>query len=154
MEVYRLIKKKYASNPLDTEGSKRFGGRWNTKGKGLLYTSDTVSLAALEILVHVHLSAVLNAYVCITIDLPDNAIMLLEDNALPDNWRSDPPPLSTMSIGDEWMQIQSSLALSVPSTLITKQRNYLINPLHPDFKKLHKSVVLEDFIFDSRLIRE
>lgn len=154
MEVYRLIKKKYAASPLDTEGAKRFGGRWNTKGKGLLYTSDAVSLAALEILVHVHLSAVLNAYMCITIDLPDNAIMLLDTNALPDNWRSDPPPISTMAIGDEWMQRQSSLALSVPSTLITKQRNVLINPLHPDFAELHHSIELEDFIFDTRLYRE
>ncbi len=83
MIVYRLGKEKYSSDPLNTDGAKRFGGRWNPKGKAILYASDSIALSALEILAHVHLTSVLNAFVCISITLPDDAIMLLEKAALP-----------------------------------------------------------------------
>jgi len=153
MQVYRLIKQKYAADALDSEGARRFGGRWNSKGRAVLYASDTISLAALEILAHLHITAALNAYVCVAIDLPDDGILLLQDSDLLDDWRSDPVVPSTMYIGDEWIKGESSLALSVPSTLIPQQRNYLINPAHPDFKSLYEGVETEAFEFDTRLLR-
>ncbi len=152
MQVFRLLKHKYSSDPLSGDGARINGGRWNSEGNSMLYTSDSISLAALEILVHIHLTTALNAYTCITITLSDEHVMILEDNDLPSDWRDDPVPSSTMSIGEQWLDSNASLALSVPSTLIPQQRNFIINPNHSDFKILKDELKVENFVFDSRLI--
>jgi len=149
MQVYHLVKAKYKVDLLDSQGAKRHGGRWNSKGKAALYTADSISLAALELLVHLHRSAVLNHYVLATIELPDEAVMTLDAKALPPDWREDPVPLSTQALGDEWLFSHQSLALAVPSTTVPQQFNLLINPEHSEFAALAKSIKSEPFVFDS-----
>lgn len=151
-QVYRLVKAKYKDDLLDAQGAKRHGGRWNSKGKAALYTADSVSLAALELLVHLHRSAVLNHYLLVTIELPDEAVMILDAKALPPDWRNDPAPLSTQTLGDEWLSSHQSLVLAVPSTIVPQQFNLLVNPEHHGFAALAKSIKSEPFVFDSRLL--
>lgn len=153
MQVYRLIKEKYAADPLDTEGARLAGGRWNSKGQAVLYASDSRALAALEKLVHLHDTTAMNAFVFVTVDLPDDEILWLDDKVLPDHWRDDPLQPGTQAIGDEWLSGQDSLALSVPSTVIVQQSNLLINPGHPDYEILIDQVGVEAFEFDTRLLR-
>jgi hypothetical protein len=60
--------------------------------------------------------------------------------ALPEDWKADPPPVSTQHIGDEWLASkQNGLVLRVPST-ITGEWNALFNPEHPQAAKVLKSV--------------
>jgi len=153
MRVYRLVKARHAASPLDGSGAKTYGGRWNSPGVALVYTSATVSLAALELLVHLHRGEVLNRYVLVSVDLPDAAVMELDAAALPADWRRDPPPATTAAVGDEWVASGVSLALAVPSVLIPQQRNVLINPAHPDFATAAGSARTEPFDFDPRLAR-
>ena len=121
MKAYRLIKKKYASDPLDSQGAKLYGGRWNSKGVSVVYASDSIALAALEKLVHLHRTDVLNHFVLCTISFNKTALMTLPEDALPTNWRNDPPPDSTITIGDEWLSSTESLVLAVPSTVVPRQ---------------------------------
>jgi len=151
MKVYRLTKKKYASEPLDPHGAKLYGGPWNSKGKPTVYASDSISLAALEKLVHLHRANVLSHFMLCTISFCHESLMTLAEDALPTDWRDDPAPSSTIAIGDEWLSGGDSLALAVPSTIVPQQNNYLINPIHPDFNDLNDSVIIEPFIFDVRL---
>ena len=151
MRVYRLIKSKYADNPLDPRGAKLYGGRWNSKGMAVVYASDSIALAALEKLVHLHRNDVLNHFVLCEIALEYEVIMTLAEDTLPKDWRNDPPPSSTMAIGDEWLTSGESLALAVPSTVVPQQFNLIINPNHPGFRKLGNSVHVEPFVFDYRL---
>ncbi len=151
MRIYRLIKAKYADNPLDPQGAKLYGGRWNSKGIPAVYASDSIALAALEKLVHLHHNDALNYFVLCEIPLKDDAIMTLAEDTLPKDWRDDPLPSSTMAIGDEWLTSGKSLVLAVPSTVVPQQFNLIINPNHPDFGKLRKSMTIEPFIFDCRL---
>ena len=151
MQAYRLIKSKYADTPLDPQGAKLYGGRWNSKGTSVVYASDSIALAALEKLVHLHRSDVLNHFVLCEMTVEDAEIMTLAGDALPKDWREDPPPTSTMAIGDEWLASGESLALAVPSTLVPRQRNLIINPNHPAFDALEASVTIEPFVFDYRL---
>jgi len=153
MWVYRLIKQKYADDPLDPQGAKLHGGRWNSKGIPAVYASDSIALAALEKVVHLHRSDILNRFVLCKILLADEAIMTLAMDTLPPDWREDPPPSSTIAIGDEWLSSGESLALAVPSTIVPQQFNLIINPKHPDFGTLRDSVVIERFIFDARLAK-
>ena len=55
MEVYRIAKSSYRTD-LTGLGSRLYGARWNKKGTGLVYTSESRALASLEFLVHVPLS--------------------------------------------------------------------------------------------------
>jgi len=151
VQAFRLIKKKYASEPLDPQGAKLYGGRWNSKGESVIYASDSIALAALEKLVHLHRADVLNHFVLCTVSFSNNKLMTLPEDVLPTDWRDDPPPNSTIAIGDEWLSSAESLVLAVASTVVPQQTNLLINPGHPGFANLAKSVVVEPFIFDSRL---
>jgi RES domain-containing protein len=153
VRVYRLVKERYAGSALDGSGAKAHGGRWNSRGVAAVYASDSVALAALELLVHLHRSAVLNRYVLFTLQVPDEAVMVLDEAALPQDWRGDPPPSSTAAIGDEWAMSGLSLALAVPSTLILEQRNVLLNPAHPGFAAVRGAAKPEPFNFDPRLAR-
>jgi RES domain-containing protein len=153
VRVYRLVKERYADSALDGSGAKAHGGRWNSKGVGVVYASDSVALAALELLVHLHRSEVLNRYVLFALELPPASVMALDEAALPPDWRGDPPPSSTAAIGDEWALSGISLALAVPSTLVPQQSNVLINPAHPDFEALRSAATAEPFNVDPRLVR-
>lgn len=117
----------------------------------MVYASEVISLAVLEILVHLHRSDVLNAYSLCTISLPVKDVMALESQSLPHDWRDDPAPESTIAIGDEWVASTESLGLWVPSTIIPQQNNILINPGHPNFEGLLKKTKVSQFIFDSQL---
>jgi RES domain-containing protein len=81
--VYRLVKERYVGSALDGSGAKAHGGRWNSRGVAVVYASDSVALAALELLVHLHRSEVLNRYVLFTLEVPDEAVMALDEAALP-----------------------------------------------------------------------
>lgn len=153
MQAYRLVKARYADTALDGSGAKAQSGRWNSKGVRMVYASDSVALAALELLVHLHRSAVLNRYVLFSLELHDESGMVLDDSALPPDWRGDPPPSSTAAIGDEWIASGLALALAVPSTLVPQQRNVLVNPAHAQYKAVIAAASAEPFNFDPRLVR-
>jgi RES domain-containing protein len=70
---------------------------------------------------------------------------------LPANWNAEPPTIQTMQIGDNWVHAGQSVALGVPSVLTTSEMNFLLNPKHPDFKKIKISQPI-DYRFDSRLL--
>jgi RES domain-containing protein len=153
MLAYRLVKERYAERALDGSGAKTHGGRWNGKGTAMVHASDSIALAALELLVHLQRQAMLNAYVLFTLPLPDSQVMLLDRTALPPDWRRDPPPASTAAIGDEWATSGLSLALSVPSTLVPQQSNILLNSAHPAFAAVAAEATREPFEFDPRLLK-
>ena len=53
-------------------------------------------------------------------------------------------------IGDHWFRGGTSAMLRVPSVLVYQETNFLLNPAHPDFKRI-QIVETEDFRFDPRL---
>lgn len=151
MRVYRLIKPRYATSALDGTGARLHGGRWSPKGLGLLYTSDTPSLAALELLVHLHRSEALEPYLLFSLEVEDATLMTLDAGALPPGWRNSLAPKSTATIGAQWVASGQSPALAVPSVLIPQQSNVLIAPNHPGFADIAASARSEPFDFDPRL---
>jgi RES domain-containing protein len=151
MQVYRLVKARYAARALDGSGAKTFGGRWNSPGTALVYASQTIALAALELLVHLGRGEVLNRYRLFTLTVPDLAVLTLDDAALPVDWRADPIPRSTAIIGDRWVTSGRSAALLVPSTVIPRERNCLLNPARPGFAAIAAGATGEPFGLDPRL---
>lgn len=149
--AYRIVKKKWAGNAFDGEGARLYGGRWNSRGQSCVYLAGSESLAILEILVHLDNAKQINHYALFAVELDEKDIMLLDHDSLPHNWQEDPAPADTADLGDEWLNSQSSLALCVPSSIVTRERNFLLNVDHPAFDSMMNTKVELEFSMDTRL---
>jgi RES domain-containing protein len=150
MELYRITKKKYA-NDLSGEGAQIYGGRWNRKGVPVLYTSEYISLAAMEVLVNTAISNLPDDLKLIVIDIPDGINMdQVKRDDLPKNWREYPAPRFLIEKGTTWAVNKKTLMLKVPSAVIPWEYNVLVNPLHEEIRHVTIKGV-RDFRFDERL---
>ncbi len=148
---WRLTKAKHAANAFSGEGARRFGGRWNSRGVGMIYLSEHQSLAALEIFVHRQPLSPRDEYVMIAAEWDEGLMERLTARALSDNWRVSPPGPATTAIGDRWVREARSAVLAVPSAIIPSETNFLINPAHPNFRRvrIRKPIAFE---FDQRML--
>ncbi len=138
----------------DGEGAFRFGGRWNSRGLRILYTAGSLSLAALEMLVHLNNEEILFTYSFATTEFDEGLVLPIEDfQTLPENWSVSPPPLEIQRIGDEWAETQASVVLKVPTSVLPVEFNYLINVGHNNFSKV-KFGKPQTFTFDERLYKK
>jgi len=145
LKVYRFVSTSFPDG-LSTEGARRNGGRWNSKGIPVLYCATSESLAMLELRVHVP-----NPYPRVrlrfVIEVPDDAVHEASVTALPRGWNKLPPSPASKRFGDEWIAAGSSLGLLVPSIIASEERNILLNPAHARFSEvrvLKKSQVQMD----------
>jgi RES domain-containing protein len=151
MLVYRLVKERWAAATLDGTGARAFGGRWNSPGTAMLYASQSIALAALELLVHLRRDQVLGSYRLFTLEIPDSSVLRIADSDLPTDWRANPLPVTCARLGDGWVASGRSVALLVPSTIIPREHNLLISPAHPDFAGIAQGAASEPFGYDPRL---
>lgn len=148
--AWRIVKSKHAQQAFDGEGALRFGGRWNSPGTRVVYCSRTLALAALESLVHLNPPVVFR-YLAIPLDFDDELLETTCAADLPDDWRERPPPRSAAEWGDRWVKEARSPALEIPSVIIPSESNLLLNPAHPDFRKIRIGTP-QEFAFDPPLI--
>ena len=145
---WRLVPAPQEKTAFDGEGARRYGGRWNSVGVPMVYSSEHQSLAVLEVRVHIAPTA---PYKSLAFDFDEALMRTFPAQQLPKDWQHEPPPLSLQRLGDEWVNAGDSVILAVPSTIVPAEMNFLINPKHSDFSKirLHPAT---DFVFDRRLI--
>ena len=150
MFVYRIAKKKHIRD-LSGIGARLYGGRWNRKGIGIVYTSESRALALVEFLVNVPFSMLPSKLCIATVEIDDQIRPTeIPHGDLPKNWRKFPIPSELAEIGSKWAVSNESLALRVPSALVPYEFNILLNPSHPDMK--HVAIVdVEAFERDKRL---
>ena len=147
ISVFRLSSSRYPVN--SGQGAAIHGGRWNPPGTEAIYAAQTASLAALEILAHY--SILPKDFVLTEIRIPENlTIVVLEPESLPIGWDSPIAIPQTQRLGKSWVTSNQSAVLSVPSSIIPAERNFLLNPAHPEFMQItfHESI---PFRFDPRL---
>jgi RES domain-containing protein len=152
MRVYRIEREKFLETTLKGVGAALTEGyRWNSLNTYLVYTAESRALATLEVSVHIDLSEDLpidRFYV--EIDIPEDIeILEIKIDELPDNWDSKPPVLETQYIGDDFVAQNNAAVLKVPSSIVPPENNYLINPNHPDSKKI-KVISTQRLVFDGR----
>jgi len=150
--AWRIVKARHAANAFDGEGARLEGGRWNSPGTPLVYTSESAALAALELLVHLGRGSILGAYLLIACTFEDTLVERLDPKRLPRNWRTYPAPPELQLIGDEWVRAATSAILQVPSAVIASDSNYLLNPRHRDFEAI-RVMHPEAFQLDPRLLK-
>ena len=147
MIVYHLGKTKYARQ-LNGEGARLNGGRWNAVGQPCIYASEARSLCVLEYAANVYLDEMADELSFSVYEIPDEAWVSFPIKDLPDGWGDPSAPVSVKEWGTT--QLKKSFALRLPSVIIPTEFNFVLNPLHPDFKKLRIKGV-ESFTFDRRI---
>jgi RES domain-containing protein len=153
MLIYRLTTPIFAGD-LSGLGAKRFGGRWNSPGNSMVYCGGSISLCALELACNSNGISSINTLQLCCLKLDEKVqIESISLSDLPIGWQQYPAPESTKFIGDQWIQNYSSLVLKVPSCIIPREFNYLLNPLHPKFAKQVAINWIEPFNLDPRLVQ-
>ncbi|MFZ4549282.1 MAG: RES family NAD+ phosphorylase [Bacteroidales bacterium] len=150
MIVFRLSKAAF-SNDLSGKGAEKSGGRWNSKGVAIVYTSASRALCTTEIAVHTPLGNLPSDYKLISIEIPDDVIILeISLGELPSDWKSVPHSHSTQQIGDQFILANNFVVLKVPSVIVQDEFNYLLNP---ELIKINNIQVtdIQSFDFDTRL---
>ncbi len=150
MVVYRIDRLKRKKEVLSGIGAEKVGGRWNAVGTKAVYTSQNRSLAYLEVVMHLDITEDLpDDRIIAHIEIPDDiAIETLK--SLPRQWNSFPYNSKTQKLFTIFCENNEAAVLKVPSAIIKEEFNFILNPLHEDFKKI-KVIKTEPFTFDTRL---
>lgn len=152
VRVWRICRKMYAKDALSGKGGLFVSGRWHSRGRPIVYSAQSISLAALEMLVHTERSIAPRDLVQVEISIPQAVQMIvILASRLQKGWQQYPAPVELQEIGDTWLQAMTSAVLEVPSAVVPEESNYLINPLHPDAAGM-KIVSVSPFVYDRRLL--
>jgi RES domain-containing protein len=116
----------------DGAGAAAHGGRWNPPGVAVIYAAGTLSLAMLERLVQRR-----NLGRTLLVEATAPSDLAIEDlmERPPPNWRALGSP-EAATAGGEWVASGRSPLLRVPSALVPREANYLVNPAHPDAQRI------------------
>jgi RES domain-containing protein len=150
MIVYRITLEKWAKSLIASGRA----ARWNSNGHFMVYTASSRALACLENVVHRHSFGKDDLFKVMVIVIPDDlAIAEIKKGELPKNWSEYTNYASCQALGDSWLNNNDTPVLRIPSSIIPQEFNYLINPQHPDFRKIAIHGI-ENFSFDERLVKK
>ncbi len=152
--VWRITKSKYATSAYSGEGARLIAGRWHEAGQRVVYTSSSAALAALEVLVHTDTDLLPHTpFVAVPATLPARLKLLrLTMEELPAGWNALPSPPALRQLGAKWLNEGQTAVLAVPSVIVPFEWNYLLNPEHPNFRKITLGIPRE-YRFDPRLLK-
>ncbi len=153
LTVWRLTHQRYSDSAFSGEGARQYGGRFNSPGTAVVYTSESLALALLKTLTGLERYAQLHHYVFFQARLPEKRVSEVSEADLPEGWNHHPPPSLVQQVGDRWAAREESVALRVPSVVVPYSYNYLLNPTHGAFREIEIGTG-ESLPIDRRLIPE
>ena len=155
LTVFRLGKHIYRDQLFSGQGGLYASGRWTPRGRPVVYTSASISLAVLEYTVNYRRRGWVPATVLGRAVVPASVrIKTIPIDELPANWSSAAPPPQLQKIGGEWLERGETAVLKVPAAIVIEEWNYLLNPLHADFRRLRMAVPKPFSFDDSRSVRQ
>jgi RES domain-containing protein len=149
MEVFKIVKESF-SNQLKASGRAH---RWNFDDQFVIYTGSSRSLSSLELIVNENAIVPAFRYKVMIISIADDESLFTHvlQSTLSRSWRSMMAYSTLQQIGSQWYSSKKSLFLKVPSAVVPKEYNYIINTTHPDFESKVSLVRSEDYFWDERL---
>lgn len=152
MHLWRICRQLHAADAFSGEGARLYGGRWNSPGVRIVYTSTSLALAAVESFVHLEPSLQPDDLVSIECLLPDEIeTERIALKSLPRSWYKATDE-SLRAFGDAWILAGKSVALYVPSAAVRGEWNVLLNPSHSDLARI-KIQRTKRFEFNLRMFR-
>lgn len=144
--VFRVVTRDKADTAFDAQDNTN-GGRWTSQGVPTAYASQTAAGAVLEFLAHLEGNSP-EDLVLVSAVLPGESLVIAD--SLPVQWRERPYRSDVRAYGDAWVESGRSLAIQVPSVLCEQSCNVLINPMHPDARRL-RICAIDPLTLDPRL---
>ncbi len=135
IQAWRIVHEDYLATAFDGKGARIAGGRWNSEGVPVVCTAGSLSLALLEIIVHLEIKKALQHFKAIPVSLSEKQTEHVTVN-LPTSWSALPPEFTTQVIGNLWVKRNALPVLSVPSAVVPNETNYLLNPQHSEFSSI------------------
>ncbi len=120
------------------DGAQKIGGRWNLIGKSVIYASQNLSCAMLELRVHLNDVPLPDTHKYIEI-ISHKEVSVEEVNVKDLKIWDVSEDSESKELGNKWLEEKRSLILIVPSIIIPQEKNLIINPNHPEYKKLKVS---------------
>ncbi len=149
IHAWRLVRRKHVATAFTGVGARLAGGRWNHPGTPVVYVSDTLALAVLELFVHLQeRSRAALELASVPVGFPEE--LVADPSTLPKGWRAEPPPAQTKDVGTDWVRAGSSCVLRVPSAIVPVEHNFMLNPAHPEFARIEVGEP-EPFSLDPRM---
>jgi RES domain-containing protein len=130
------------------QGGLYTSARWHTAGHPIIYTAQSLSLAALDILVRLKQTNDIQPFYAYSADIPE--AFILKPNSYPARWKSR--MAVSRSFGDAWLEAKTSPAILVPTVITPGEWNVLLNPLHPQFSVKWVTRGPDAYTFDARLL--
>ncbi|AUD02117.1 RES family NAD+ phosphorylase [Spirosoma pollinicola] len=153
--LYRIQTDAHRDSILEGIGAKLRGGRWNAKGRPMVYTATTPELCFLEYMVHLDGTplADLPPLILCEIAVPDHSISFVSVEELPPGW-DDPyaTPVGLPLFADQQFERYKCLCLAIPSAVVplSPSRNVLLDPLHAQRNECHV-LSIQPYPIDPRL---
>src|SRR5436853_1417142 len=132
--AWRIVRAARVDTAFTGEGSRLYGGRWNSRGTPVVYVSEHESLAALEIFVHTMPLSPTERYFSFRVDWGDKLTEYFPIKNLPPDWNAEPPTNGSMSVGDDWVRTGRYAVLALPSLLSRSELHFLLNQTYADYK--------------------
>ncbi len=148
--AWRITRKKYLNQAFTGEGAKIWSGRWNPAGYPAVYCAQSLSLAILELIVHLEDDIDIESFMAIPVSFSSNSVQTLPESKLPKTWNNLPISPASMQVGKKWLDEKKFLVLEVPSTIVPIESNYILNPLHHSFGQIEIGEPRE-ILFDPRI---
>ncbi|MDF7824320.1 RES family NAD+ phosphorylase [Pontiellaceae bacterium B12227] len=136
LTAWRLVHRNYLASAFSGEGARLAGGRWNSEGFPVVYTAGSLSLAILEIIVHLEFKETLKLYKAVPVHFSESLMEAIDPASLPADWNKPIPHPASQLTGNHWIRSGSSVVLQVPSAIVPLESNFLINPSHPELQRL------------------
>jgi len=146
---WRIVKAKHASTAFSGEGARLFEGRWNSSGVRIVYCSEHLSLAALEILVHTRPVTMADKFRAFRLVWSEALMTSLKESQLPKGWNAEPPGPASKRIGNDWIKNAQSAVLALPSVIVPLERTFLLNPHHRDLRTIKITARGDFFLYPS-----
>lgn len=154
-KIWRVARhtERFAAEDLSGATGERGHGRWHSNGRPVVYVASTIALATLETLVHfTQKLSVRNAFL-VKIEVPGSLWkqrQIVSAQGLDVTWVAEPPSMTSIGLGDRWLDSCSGPLLLVPSVIVPEEFNVLINPAHPASACI-SAMVTRQLIYDLRL---
>ncbi len=151
MRVFRIGAALFArtrKQAFSGQGGLYASARWHTAGHPIIYTAQSLSLAALEILVRLKQTNDIQPFYVYSADIPE--AFILKPNSYPARWKSR--MAVSRSFGDAWLEAKTSPAIPVPTVITPGEWNVLLNPLHPQFSMKWVTTGPDAYTFGARLL--
>ncbi len=151
IESWRIVHTDYMEAAFSGEGARLTAGRWHSEGTPVVYTAGTLSLAMLEMIVHLEMKSLLKHFKVIPVQFSSSLVQTIPLEKLPPFWDALPMSYSSQHVGDQWVHENHAAVLCVPSAVVPTEINYILNPRHPEFSKISIGKPL-DLPIDPRIV--